>query len=94
MCVDGAFCQSMPEEMVDRGMSFGPKHVAIEQFENLANAVCPAVKHVKAMKHRDELNAEGRTKSLETVKIKLAESQEQVGAEITKLLARGETSHA
>ena len=80
--------------MVDRGMPFGPKYVAIEQPENQANSIRPAVKHVEAMKRRDELNAEGRIKSLEAVKAELAEPQEQVDAEITKLLGRGETSHA
>ena len=52
-CVDGAFCQPLPEEMVDRGMPFGPKYVALEQLEEQAKSIRPAVKHVKAMKHRD-----------------------------------------
>ena len=63
-CVDGAFCQPLPEEMVDRGMPFGPKYVAIEQLEEQAKSIRPAVKHVKAMKQRDELDAEGRTRAL------------------------------
>lgn len=75
-------------------MPFGPKYVAIEQLENLAKSIRPAVKHVKAIKRRNELNAEGRIKSLEAVKAELAEPQEQVDAEITTHLGRGETSHA
>ena len=58
-CVDGAFCQPLPEEMVDRGMPFGPKYVALEQLEDQAKSIRPAVKHVKAMKHRDELGRSG-----------------------------------
>ena len=50
-CVDGAFCQPLPEEMVDRGMPFGPKYVALEQLEDQAKSIRPVVKHVKAMKH-------------------------------------------
>ena len=46
-CVDGAFCQPLPEEMVDRGMPFGPKYVALEQLEDQAKSIRPAVKHVK-----------------------------------------------
>ena len=84
-CVDGAFCQPLPEEMVDRGMPFGPKYVTIEQLENQAKSIRPAVKHVKAMKHRDELDAEGRIKSLETVRAELAERQAAVDAEIAQL---------
>ena len=63
-CVDGAFCKPLPEEMVDRGMPFGPRYVTIEQLEDQANSIRPALKHVKAMKHRDELDVEGRIKSL------------------------------
>ena len=29
-CVDGAFSQPMPDEMVDRGVSFGPNYTGIE----------------------------------------------------------------
>ena len=54
-CVDGAFCQPMPEEMVDRGMPFGRKYVSIEQLAEQARSIRPAAQHVKAMKHRDEL---------------------------------------
>ena len=84
-CVDGAFCQPLPEEMVDRGMPFGPKCVALEQLEDQAKSIRPAVKHVKAMKHRDELDAEGRIKSLETVRAELVERQAAVDAEIDQL---------
>ena len=31
-CVVGAFCQPMPDEMVDRGVPFGPKYIGIEQL--------------------------------------------------------------
>ena len=71
-CVDGAFYQPLPQGMVDRGMPFGPKYVAPEQLEEQAKSIRPAVKHVKAMKHRDELDAEGRIKSLEAVGDELA----------------------
>ena len=84
-CVDGAFCRPLPEEMVDRGMAFGPKYVALEQLEDQAKSIRPAVKHVKAMKHRDELDAEGRIKSLETVRAELVERQAAVDAEIAQL---------
>ena len=77
-CVDGALCQPLPEEMVDRGMSFGPKYVAIEQLEDQAKSIRPAVKHVRAMKQRNELDAEGRIKSLETVRAELVERQAAV----------------
>ena len=84
-CVDGAFCQPLPEEMVDRGMPYGPKYVAIEQLENQAKSIRPAAKHVKAMKHRDELEVEGRIKSLEAVRAELAARQAAVDAEIAQL---------
>ena len=85
-CVDGAFCQPIPKEMVDRGMPFGPKYVSIEQIENQAESIRPAAKRVKAMKQRDELDAAGRIKSLEAVKAELAERQAEVDAELTRLL--------
>ena len=93
-CVDGAFCQPMPEEMVDRGLPFGPKYVAIEQLADQARSIRPAAKRVKAMEQREELDASGRIKSLEAVKAELGESQAQVDAEIAQLLAQlhpGET---
>ena len=93
-CVDGAFCQPMPEEMVDRGMPFGPKYVAIEQLADQARSIRPAAKRVKAMERREELDASGRIKSLEAVKAELWESQTQVDAEIAQLVAQlypGET---
>ena len=85
-CVDGAFCRPMPEEMVDRGMPFGPKYVSIEQLTDQARSIRPAAKHVKAMKQRDELDAAGRIKSLEAVRAELAEQQAQIDTELTKLL--------
>ena len=86
-CVDGAFCQPMPEEVVDRGMGevFGPKYVAIEQLAKQARSIRPAVKHVKAMKLRDELDAVGRIKSLEAVRAELAERQAEVDAELARI---------
>ena len=93
-CVDGAFCQPMPEEVVDRGVPFGPKYVAIEQLADQARSIRPAAKRVKAMEQREELDASGRTKSLEAVKPELGESQAEVDAEIAQLLSQahpGET---
>ena len=84
-CMDRAFCQPLPEEMVDRGMPFRPKYVALEQLEDQAKSIRPAVKHVKAMKHRYELDAEGRIKSLEMVKDELVERQAAVDAELAQL---------
>ncbi len=84
-CVDGAFCQPLPGEMVDRVMPFSPKYVALEQLEDQAKSIRPAVKHVKAMKHRDELDAAGRIKSLEAVRAELVERQADVDAEIAQL---------
>ena len=87
-CVDGAFCQPMPEEMVDRGMPFGPKYVAMEQLADQARSIRPSAKWVKAMEQREALDAAGRIKSLEAVKAELGESQAEVDAEIAKLLAQ------
>ena len=85
-CVDGAFCQPMPEEMVDRGMPYGPKYVAIEQLADQAKSIRPAAKRVKAMEQREERDASGRIKSLEAVKAELGERQTDVDAEITQLI--------
>ena len=85
-CVDGAFCQPLPEEMVDRGMPYGPKYVTIEQLEHQAKSIRPAVKHVKAMQLRDDLDEAGRIKSLEAVRAELAERQADVDAELARLL--------
>ena len=85
-CVDGAFCQPLPDEMVDRGMPFGPMYMAIEQLADQAKSIRPAAKHVKAMKQRDELDAAGRIKSLGAVKAELAERQAEVDAELAQLL--------
>jgi hypothetical protein len=85
-CVDGAFCQPMPEEMVDRGMPFGPKYVALEQLADQARSIRPAAKHVEAMKLREELDAGGRIKGIEAVKAELAERQAEVEAEPALLL--------
>lgn len=93
-CVDGAFREPLPDEIVDRGMPFSPKNVAIEQLESLAESIRLGVKHVKATKHGHELKAEGRIRSLEPVKAELAEPQERYDTEVTKLLGRGGTSHA
>ena len=93
-CVDGAFCQPMPEEMVDQGMSFGPKYVAIEQLANQARSIRPAAKRVKAMEQREELDAAGRVKTLEGARAGLEERQAGVDAEIAQLLSQahpGET---
>ena len=93
-CVDGAFCQPMPEEMVDRGMPFGSKYVGIEQLADQARSIRPAAKRAKAMEQREELDAAGRIKSLEAVKAELGESQAEVDAEIAQLVAQlhtGET---
>ncbi len=84
-CVDGAFCQPLPEEIVARGMPFGPKYAALEQLEDQAKSIRPLVKYVKAMKHRDELDAEGRIKSLEAVRAELVEGQAAVDAEMAQL---------
>ena len=68
-CVDGAFCQPLPDEMVDRGMPVGPKYVAIEQLEVQAVSIRPVRKHIKAMERRDEMEPEGRIRSLEAVQV-------------------------
>ena len=85
-CVDGAFCQPLPDEMVDRGIPFGPKYVAIEQLADQAKSIRPAAKHVKAMKQREELDAVGRIKSLEAIKVEFVEHQAAVDAELGQLL--------
>ena len=83
-CVDGAFCQPMAEEMVDRGMPFGPKYVAIEQLADQARSIRPAAKRVRAMEQREELHASGRIRSLESVSTELGERQAEVDAEIAQ----------
>ena len=87
-CVDGSFCQPMPEEMIDRGVPFGPKYVAIQQLADQAKSIRPAAKHVLAMRQRDELDAAGRIKSLEAVKaevdVELARLLEQVSSTVAK----------
>ena len=90
-CVDGAFCEPMPEEMVDRGMPFGPKYVAIEQLADQAKSIRPAAKRVKAMEQREELDAAGRIKSLEAAKAELGERQPEVDAESAQLVAQVHT---
>ena len=62
-----------------------PNYVALEQLEDQAKSIRPAVKHVKAMEHRDELDAEGRIKSLEAVRDEFVERQAAVDAEIDLL---------
>ena len=74
-CVDRVFCQPMHEEFVDRGMPFGPKGVAIEQFADQAKFIRLAAKQVLAMRQRGELDAAGRIMSLESVRAELAERQ-------------------
>ena len=49
------------------------------------------MKHVEALKHRDELDAEGRIKSLEAVRAELVEGQADVDAEIA--LLEGQMPH-
>ena len=71
-------------------MPFGPEYVAIEQLEDQANSIRPTLKHVKAKKIRDELDAEGRIKNLEAVRVELAERQAQVEAELASLLEQPE----
>ena len=85
-CVDGGFCKPMPEEMVDRGVPFGPKYVALEQLADQARSIRPTLKHVRAMRQREELDAAGRSRSLQEVKAELTERQAEVDAELTKLL--------
>ena len=75
----------MPEGMVDRGMPFGPKYMALEQLADQAKSIRPALKHVRAMQQREELDAAGRIKSLEEVKAELAERQAQVDTELAEL---------
>ncbi len=84
-CMDRAFCQPLPEEMVDQGMPFRPKYVALEQLEDQAKSIRRAVKHVKAMKHRDELDQDGRIKSLEAVRDEFVEREAAVDAELAQL---------
>ena len=90
-CVDGAFCQPMPEEVVDRGVPFGPKYVAIEQLADQARSIRPAAKRVKAMEQREELDASGSIQSLEAVKAEIGEYQAGVDVEIAQLVAQVHT---
>ena len=87
-CVDGAFCQPLPEDMVDRGMPFGPRHVPIEQLEKQARSIRPAAKHIKAMKLRDELEAQESVKSREAAFIEVAERQAKINAELARLFKK------
>jgi hypothetical protein len=93
-CVDGAFCQPMPEEMVERGMPFVPKYVSIEQLADEAKSIRPAAKPVEAMRVREVLDAAGRIKSLEAVRADIMERQAAVDTELGQLLRQirpGET---
>ena len=56
------------------------------QVADQAKSIRPAAKHIKAMRLREELDATGRTKSLEAVRAELAERQAQVDAEMARLL--------
>ena len=85
-CIDGAFCQPLPDEMVDRGMPFGPKYAPIEQLADQANSIRPSAKHVKAMQKRDELDAAGRIKRLEEVRAELVEQQAAIESELAGLI--------
>ena len=85
-CVDGAFCQPMPDEMVDRGMPFGPQYVSIEQLADQAKSIRPVAKRVQAMREREVLDAAGRIKSLEAIKAELVEHQAALDAELIQLL--------
>ena len=85
-CVDGAFCQPLPEEMVDRGVPYGPRYVGIEQLAEQARSIRPAAKHVQAMRQREELDAVGRITSPEAVRAELEERQSEVDAELTLLV--------
>ena len=85
-CVGGAFCQPMPEEMVDWGMPFGPRYVSVGQLADQAKSIRPAAKHVKAMRERDELDAAGRIRSLEAVRAELDKRQAEVDTELAELL--------
>ena len=71
---------------MERGVPFVPKYMGIEQLEDQAKSIRIATKHVKGMKLRDQLDAQGRIKSIEAVKAELAERQAEVDAELTKLL--------
>lgn len=85
-CVDGAFCQPVPEEMVDRGMPFGPRYVSVGQLADQARSIRPAAKHVRAMRESEELDAAGRIRSLEAVRAVLEQRQAGVDAELAQLL--------
>lgn len=89
-CVDGAFCQPLPEEMVDRDMPFGPRYVAIEQLAEQARSIRPAAKHVQAMNQREELDAAGRIRSLEAIRSELAAQQIEVDSELAQLLQQAQ----
>ena len=78
-CVDGAFCQPMPEEMVGRGMPFGPKYVAIEQLADQARSIRPAFKRNGAMEQREAAKAE------------IGEYQAEFNAETAQLIAKVHT---
>ncbi len=84
--MDGAFRKPMPEEIVDRGVPFGPKYAALEQLADQARSIRPALKHVRAMRQREELDAAGRTRSPQEVRAELTERQAEVDAELTQLL--------
>ena len=84
-CVNGAFCQPLPKERVDWGISSPPKYVPIGQLEDEAQSIRPALKHSKAMKLRDELDAQGRVNSPEAELAEIAYRQATVNAELAML---------
>ena len=92
-CKEGAFCEPLPEEMVDRAMPFGPRYVPLEQLEDQAESIRPSAKRTKAIEHRDRLDAAGRIKSLKQVQSELADQQAAIDTEISELLGHVDEGH-
>ena len=87
-CVAGAFCQPLPDEIVDQNMPFGPKYVPIEQLAEQGKSIRPSAKHVKVIEERELLDADGRIKGLEAVKAELVERQSAVDSKLAQLMQK------
>ena len=84
-CVDGAFCQPLPNEMVNCGMGIGGKYTAIAQLEDQAKSIRPAAKHAKVMKMRNEAYGAGRIKGRGEEQAELSERQAKINSELARL---------
>ena len=83
-CVDGVFCQPMPEGMPDRGLPSGSKYMTVSQLADRAKSIRPSAKYVKAMKELDEHGADALIKSVPMLKDEIAAINERAKPDIER----------